>query len=280
MQGGCCTGGNTGIKLAEDVADIVLNVKNLVVQLEGDEPRTMTLSASGPGDVTAELIDADTAVTILNKDLVLATLTDAVDFEMELRVAKGRGYVPASEQFNADEDQEIGRIPVDAIYSPVQRVRYKVEDTRVGQRTNYDKLILEVWTNGTASPEMALVEAAKIFRKHLNPFVHYQVPGEDAIVAESAVLADEEKEKEVQRLRDMLSKPIEDLDLSVRARNCLDAENLASVGELVRRTEADLLRIKNFGKTSLKEIKKKLTDLGLSLGMDLPDNAVPSESRS
>ena len=143
----------------EDVTDIILNIKNLVVKLEGDEPKTMKLAAMGPGEVTADLIEADPSITILNKDLVIATLTDKREFEMEFRVAKGRGYVPASEQYNAREDQDIGLIPVDSIFSPVQRVRYKVEDTRVGQRTNYDKLTLEIWTNGTVIPEMALVEA-------------------------------------------------------------------------------------------------------------------------
>lgn len=257
--------------VAEDVADIVLNVKNLVVQLEGDEPRTMTLSASGPGDVTAELIDADTAVTILNKDLVLATLTDAVDFEMELRVAKGRGYVPASEQYNADEDQEIGRIPVDAIYSPVQRVRYKVEDTRVGQRTNYDKLILEVWTNGTASPEMALVEAAKIFRKHLNPFVQYFDVGSDRVSEEAAKAASIDDE-----LIRKLQMPISELELSVRASNCLESAKINTVGELVAHAESDLLKVRSFGKTSLREVKRKLQEMNLDLGMSLPEGAAPS----
>ncbi|MEM6553488.1 MAG: DNA-directed RNA polymerase subunit alpha, partial [Planctomycetota bacterium] len=133
--------------VTEDVTDIILNVKNMVVSLEGDEPRTMRLEAQGPGDVTADLIEADTSVTIHNPEYVLATLTKAVDFDMEFTVEKGRGYVPASEHYETGEDQEVGVIPVDAIYSPVQRVRYKVEDTRVGQKTNYDKLTLEVWTN-------------------------------------------------------------------------------------------------------------------------------------
>src|SRR5262245_22265803 len=163
----------------EDVVDILLNVMNLIVKLEGDEPKTMKLAAMGPGEVTADLIEADASITILNKDLVLATLTEKREFEMEFRIAKGRGYVPGSEQYNSKEDQEIGLIPVDAIFSPVQRVRYKVEDTRVGQRTNYDKLTLEIWTNGTVTPEMALVEAAKILRKHLNPFVQYFEIGAD-----------------------------------------------------------------------------------------------------
>jgi len=253
----------------EDVCDIVLNVKNMVVELEGDTPRTMTLAASGPGDVTADLIEADTAVTIHNKDLILATLTDEIDFEMEFTVEKGRGYVPASEQYKSDEDQEIGRIPVDAIFSPVQRVRYKVEDTRVGQRTNYDKLVLEVWTNGTVTPEMALVEAAKILRKHLNPFVQYFDVGQDRVSDAAAAAAGVDDE-----LVRKLMMPINEMDLSVRASNCLESAKILTVGELVSHSEADLLKVRSFGKTSLREVKRKLTEMHLDLGMTLPEGVV------
>ena len=250
----------------QDVTDIVLNVKNLVVALDGDEAKTMTVAATGPGDVTAELIEADPSVTIVNKDLVLATLTDKVDFEMELRVNKGRGYVPASEQYNRQEDQEIGVIHVDAIYSPVQRVRYKVEETRVGQRTNYDKLILDIWTNGTVTPEMALVEAAKILRKHLNPFVQYFEMGTQLVSEEAAKAAGVDEE-----LIRKLNMPIGELDLSVRASNCLESARIATVADLVIRTDGDLLKVRSFGRTSLREVKKKLVDIGLDLGMKLPE---------
>jgi DNA-directed RNA polymerase subunit alpha len=258
----------------EDVTDIVLNVKNLIVKLEGDEPKTMRLAAMGPGEVTADLIEADTAVTILNKDLVLATLTDKREFEMEFRVAKGRGYVPAAEQYTAKEDQEIGLIPVDAIYSPVQRVRYKVEDTRVGQRTNYDKLTLEIWTNGTVTPEMALVEAAKIFRKHLNPFVQYFEIGQERVSEEAAAAAGVDEE-----LIRKLNMPISELELSVRASNCLESARIETVAQLVSQTDADLLKLRSFGRTSLREVKRKLQDLGLELGMELPEgvNAAPPQ---
>lgn len=250
----------------EDITDIVLNVKDLVVKLEGDEPRTMRLAATGPGEVTADLIEADTNVTIINKDLVIATLTEAVDFEMELRVAKGRGYVPASEQYSRDQDQEIGLIPIDAIYTPVQRVRYKVEDTRVGQKTNYDRLTLEVWTNGTVTPEMAIVEAAKILRKHLNPFVQYLEVGKERVseVASAAATVDDE-------LVRRLNMPISELELSVRASNCLESAAIATVGQLVARAESDLLKVRSFGRTSLREVKKKLQDIGLTLGMPIPE---------
>ena len=255
----------------EDVTDIVLNVKSLVVSMEGEDERTMRLQAEGPGEVTADLIEADTSITIHNKELVLATLTKAVDFDMEFVVKKGRGYVPASEQYQDGEDQEVGLIPVDAIYSPVTRVRYKVEDTRVGQRTNYDKLTLEIWTNGTVTPEMALVEAAKILRKHLNPFVQYFDLG-SATASESAAAAARVDEELIRKLQ----MPLGELDLSVRASNCLEAAKITVVSDLVSLTDSELLKLRSFGKTSLREIKRKLADIGLSLGMELPEEITQS----
>jgi len=250
----------------EDVSEIILNVKNIIVKLEGDEPRTMKLAARGPGEVTADLIEADAAVTILNKDLVIASLTDKVDFEMELRVAKGRGYVPAAEQYSKVDEQEIGLIPLDAIFSPVERVRYKVEETRVGQKTNFDKLILDIWTDGTITPEMALVEAAKILRKHLNPFVQYFDVGEEFVSPEAAAAASVDEE-----LIRKLNMPISELDLSVRASNCLESARIQTVADLVSKSDADLLKVRSFGRTSLREVKKKLTDINLDLGMSLPE---------
>jgi DNA-directed RNA polymerase subunit alpha len=258
----------------EDVTDIVLNVKSLVVKMDSDQPSVMHLRASGPGQVTADLIEADPSVTILNKNLVIATLTDKVPFEMELRVAKGRGYVPASEQYSATDEQEIGLIPVDAIYSPVQRVRYKVEETRVGQKTNYDKLVLDVWTNGTVTPEMALVEAAKILRKHLNPFVQMFDVGRDLVSEEAAAAASVDEE-----LIRKLTMPLSGLDLSVRASNCLESARMVTVADLVTKSENDLLKLRSFGRTSLREVKKKLEDLGLSLGMTLPEGVSVSPSQ-
>ncbi|MCA9292752.1 MAG: DNA-directed RNA polymerase subunit alpha [Phycisphaerales bacterium] len=250
----------------EDVTDIILNIKNLVVKLDADEPRTMRLAATGPGEVTADLIEADTAITIVNKDLVICTLTEEVDFEMELTVSRGRGYVPAAEQYRDDEEQEIGIIAVDAIYSPVQRVRYKVDETRVGQKTNYDKLTMDVWTDGTVTPEMAMVEAAKILRKHLNPFVQFADAGEQRVSEEAAAAASIDDE-----LIRKLMMPVGDLDLSVRASNCLESAKIATVAELVTKPESELLKVRSFGKTSLREVKRKLADLGLALGMPLPD---------
>ena len=252
--------------VTEDVTDIILNVKGMIVTIDGDEPKTMKLLAEGPGEVTCDLIDADTSITVHNKDHVLATLTKEVDFDIEFLVNKGRGYVPGREQFENTEDQEVGLIPVDALYSPVTRVRYKVEDTRVGQKTNYDRLTLEVWTDGTVTPEMALVEAAKILRKHLNPFVQYFELG-DATATATAAAAARVDDELIRKLR----MGIGELDLSVRAGNCLETANVKTVADLVRHTESDLLKVRSFGRTSLREVKRKLVDLNLALGMEMPD---------
>lgn len=257
----------------EDVTDIILNIKNMVVSLDSDETKTMRLQAEGPGEVTCDLIEADTSLTIHNPSSVLATLTKQVDFDMEFIVEKGRGYVPASEQYNnPGEEQEVGLIPVDAIFSPVTRVRYKVEDTRVGQKTNYDKLALEVWTNGTISPEMALVEAAKILRKHLNPFVQYFELGKEA-ASETAAAAAKVDEELIRKLE----MPTTELDLSVRAANCLESARIITVADLVSMDESELLKVRSFGRTSLREVKRKLIDLGLELGMELPAEVETTE---
>lgn len=253
----------------EDVTDIVLNVKSIVVRLHDSGPKTMTVSANKAGPVTAGDIVADPAIEVLNKSLVLATLTEAVAFKMEMVVENGRGYVPASERIaDADRfDQEIGRVMLDAVYSPVTRVRYVTEDTRVGQRTNYDKLILEIWTNGTVSPEMALVESAKILRKHVNPFVQYFELGDETVTSSQIAEAAPAEQAVDEAVAQKLNMPIQELELSVRASNCLDSAKIETVGQLVKMTDADLLKIRSFGKTSLREVKRKLADIGLSLTM-------------
>jgi len=259
----------TSIKgVMEDVTNIVLNVKNLVIRLRDEGPREMSVSAKKTGLVTAGDIVVDQSIEVIDRDVVLATLTEDVNFEMEMVVENGRGYVPSSERIAAADrfDQEIGRILLDAVYSPVTRVRYTTEDTRVGRRTNYDKLILEVWTNGTITPEMALVEAAKILRKHINPFVQYSEVKEQ-VVTEQITEEVTEEESVDEELAEKLKTPIAELELSVRASNCLESMNVETVGQLMKMTEVDLLKIRSFGKTSLREIKRKLVDLGLSLGM-------------
>ena len=254
----------------EDVTDIILNVKSLVVKLDADEPKEMRLVAKKAGAVTAGQIEADPAVTIINKDLVIATLTEDVTFDMTLMVDKGRGYVTASENIGDDEEQEIGLIAVDSIYSPVTRVRYATEDARVGQKTDYDRLMLEIWTNGTLTPEMALVEASKILRKHLNPFVQYFELGSDTATDDALMaLRDSNQSLVDPELQKKLEMPVQELDLSVRANNCLESAKIQTVRDLVKKTDADLLKVRSFGKTSLREVKRKLADLGLSLGMDL-----------
>ncbi len=251
----------------EDITEIVLNIKKLVVRMQGETTRVMTVSADKAGPVTAGMIQCDPSIQIVNTDLVLATLTEDVTFEMEMEIGNGRGYCPAAERINEMDrfDQEVGRIEVDAIYSPVLRVRYKTEDTRVGQRTNYDKLILEIWTDGTVTPHMALVEAAKILRKYINPFIQYDQLGEETVEEEAAIEQDEGAVDE--ELAAKLAMPIEGLDLTVRSSNCLESNNIQTVGQLVSMTDADLLKIRSFGKTSLREVRRKLTEMGLSLGM-------------
>jgi DNA-directed RNA polymerase subunit alpha len=254
----------------EDVTDIVLNVKQIIVRMQGDAPRTVKLSADKVGPVTAGMIQCDSSVEILNPDLVIATLTEDVKFEMELGIGTGRGYSTAAERIAQKDrfDQQLGLIEVDAIYSPVLRVRYKTEDTRVGQRTNYDKLILEIWTDGTVAPQIALVEASKILRKYINPFVQYSELEEETVEQEAAA-TETGKAAVDEELAAKLAMPIEQLNLTVRSSNCLESNNIQTVGQLVSMAEADLLKIRSFGKTSLREVRQKLADLGLSLGMQV-----------
>jgi len=253
----------------EDVTEIVLNVKNLVIRLTGEGPKTMRISANKPGVLKAADIEADSSIEIVDKEQVIATLTEDVSFEMEMVVENGRGYVPAAERVAAGDRfvQEIGRIELDTVYSPVTRVRYTTEDTRVGQRTNYDRLILEIWTNGTVRPEMALVEAAKILRKHINPFVQYFEIGRKTVSGKITEIEQEQEEVIDEELLQKLNTPVVELELSVRASNCLESVKVETVGQLVEMTDAELLKIRSFGKTSLREIKRKLADMGLSLGM-------------
>jgi DNA-directed RNA polymerase subunit alpha len=249
--------------VVEDVTDIVLNVKSLVVKNYSDQPRMLRVQKNTRGVVTGADVQTDDQVEVINKNHVIATLTEDVPFELEMVVENGRGYVPASER--QASIQEIGVIPVDAAFSPVVRVRYEVEETRVGQKTNYDKLTMEIWTNGSVSPEMALVEAAKILRKHLNPFVQLSELG-PAVFSQprtvGAVGLDPATEAK-------LSMTLAELNLSVRAMNCLESENIRTVRDLVVRTPEQLLAVRNFGETTLNEVIEKLADIGLRLGMRL-----------
>ncbi|MBC8310469.1 MAG: DNA-directed RNA polymerase subunit alpha [Phycisphaerales bacterium] len=249
----------------QDMVDIVLNVKGLIVDVDSDEPKVLRLSASGPGEVTADLIESDSSVTVYNPDHVIATLTDKIDFEMELTLERGRGYVPAAEQYATKDEQIIGELPIDAVFSPVQRVRYRVENTRVGQQTNFDRLILDIWTDGTVSPEMCLVESAKILRKHLNAFVQFDSLGKAVVSAEAAAAAAVDEE-----LIRKLEMSTADLDLTVRSSNCIELAQIKTVAQLVSLNDRELLGLRSFGRTSLREIKRKLEDLGLTLAMQMP----------
>jgi DNA-directed RNA polymerase subunit alpha len=249
--------------VVEDVTDIVLNVKALVVKNHSEQMRVLRIEKNTRGVVSGADVLADEQVEVINKNHVLATLTEDVPFVMELVVENGRGYVAAMERMN--QVQGIGVIPVDSAFSPVIRVRYEVEETRVGQKTNYDKLTTEIWTNGSITPEMALVEAAKILRKHLNPFVQYgELGGKVHAESRSSHVGLDPG------LETKLAMPVSDLNLSVRATNCLESENITTVRDLVTRTEEQLLDVRNFGETTLNEVREKLTDIGLRLGMRLP----------
>ncbi len=246
--------------IVEDVTEIVLNVKSLIVRNSSEATRVITLESNKAGVLTGADVETDADVEIINPNHVIATLTKDVPFMMEMVVENGRGYVPSTE--HSVVDHEIGIIPIDAVFSPVTRVRYQVEDTRVGQKTNYDRLILEVWTDGSVSPELGLIEAAKILRKHLNPFVQYRELGPSIFSAGRGGSGSAEAQ-----LESKLNLKLAELRLSVRANNCLESENIATLRDLVQRTEDQLLEVRNFGDTTLNEVREKLAQYGLHLGM-------------
>lgn len=250
--------------IVEDVTDVILNIKSLVVKNYSENTRIIRIDKSTKGVITGGDVITDDQVEVINKNHVLATLTADVPVEIEMVVENGRGYVPATE--HSPNVQEIGIIPIDAVYSPVVRVRYEIEETRVGQKTNYDKLTMEIWTNGSVGPEMALIEAAKILRKHLNPFVQYSELGSQ-VHAENRSAAFGSSDA---ALESKLSMNLAELNLSVRATNCLESENINTVRDLVTRTPDQLLEVRNFGDTTLNEVKEKLSEMGLRLGMRVP----------
>jgi DNA-directed RNA polymerase subunit alpha len=250
--------------VVEDMTDIVLNVKALVVKNHSESTKVLRIEKNVRGAVTGADVQTDESVEVVNKNHVIATLTDDVPFVLEMVIENGRGYIPASE--HSPNVQEIGIIPIDAIFSPIIRVRYEVDETRVGQKTNYDRLAMEIWTDGTVSPELALVESAKILRKHLNPFVQYTELGSTVYSEGSSISAVGSDAA----LEAKLNMSLAELRLSVRATNCLESENISTVRDLVQRYEDDLLEVRNFGDTTLVEVKAKLDELGLQLGMRVP----------
>lgn len=248
-----------GVK--EDIVDIILQVKNLVILSHTPETKRVKISANGPCVVTAGMIESDGDVEIVNKDLVICTLSAGATFNMTMVVETGKGYVTAEE--NRPSDAPIGFIPVDSLFSPVKRVSYKVEDTRVGQATDYDKLTMTVETDGTVSPEMAIGLAARILQDQLQSFISF----------EEEVVQEEEKEEELPFNKDLLKK-VDELELSVRSQNCLKNDNIVYIGDLVSKTDSEMLKTPNFGRKSLNEIKDVLAAMGLKFGMEV-DNWPP-----
>jgi DNA-directed RNA polymerase subunit alpha len=254
--------------ISDDVTDIILNVKSLVVKNASEQPQTIRVDRHNRGVVTgADIITDGTSVQIINPEHRIATLTGDVPFVMDMTVENGRGYRTADE--NAGKEREITVIPVDSSFSPVVRVKYEIEETRVGQKTNYDRLVLEIWTNGTVTPQMALVEGAKILRKHLNPFIQYSEPGPELPIEDrlDGQAGGDTIDHELER---KLNMSLAELELSVRATNCLESEGITTVRDLVIRTDEELLEVRNFGETTLREVKLKLQERGLHLGMKLP----------
>lgn len=244
-------------EVVEDTPEIINNLKHLQIRLPEDmEQKIITIECKGPGELRGEDLERDNDVEIINKDLKIATLMGKAKFDMEIQVDLGRGYVPA--ELNEKYIEISGTIPVDAVFSPVKRVKYNIENCRVGHRSDYDKLVMEVNTDGSISPEDAVAEAAKIIKDHFSIFINFD---------EDAIGGDEDIDEEEERIRAILDTPVDELELSVRSSNCLKNANIKSIGDLTRRTEDDIAKTRNFGKKSLQEIKEKLSEWNLTLGM-------------
>jgi DNA-directed RNA polymerase subunit alpha len=244
-------------EMVEDTPDFINNLKQLQLRLGGDlEEKTILVEAKGARTLTAKDLAVDNDVEVINGAFPIATLMDKANLEIEIQINLGRGYVPAER--NEKYIEVIGTIPIDAIFSPIQKVKYSVENTRVGQRTDYDKLILEIWTDGTITPDDALAEAAKIAKDHFTIFINFD---------EAEAGGDDEIDEEEERIRALLDTPVEELELSVRSSNCLRNANIRTIGDLTKKTEDEITKTRNFGKKSLQEIRDKLQARGLDLGM-------------
>jgi DNA-directed RNA polymerase subunit alpha len=252
--------------VVEDATDIILNLKQVPFKLSGDAPKAIYLRADQPAVVTSGMIEADADVEILDKDVYIATVSEGGKLDMEMRLKRGRGYVSADKNF--EEDLGIGFIPIDSVHSPVRKCNYTVEAARLGQITDYDKLTLEIWTNGSVSPADALGLAAKLLKDHMNIFINFEEELE-------TMTSSDDRKPEIRN--ENLNRSVEELELSVRSYNCLKNANIQTIGELVQKTEAEMLKTKNFGRKSLNEIKEILASMGLSLGMKIDEhgNAVP-----
>ncbi|MBI2679259.1 MAG: DNA-directed RNA polymerase subunit alpha [Candidatus Koribacter versatilis] len=254
--------------VVEDATDIILNLKQVPFKLNGEGPKAIYLKSDQPGVVTSGMIEADGDVEILDKDVYIATISEGGKLDMEMRLKRGRGYVAADKNF--DEDLGLGFIPIDSVHSPVRKCNYTVEAARLGQITDYDKLTLEIWTNGSVTPTDALGLAAKLIKDHMAIFINF----EEELEAEAA----SDSKPEIRN--ENLNRSVEELELSVRSYNCLKNANIQTIGELVQKSEAEMLKTKNFGRKSLNEIKEILSSMGLSLGMRIDEqgNAVPNQS--
>ena len=252
--------------VVEDATDIILNLKQIPFKLSGDGPKTIYLRSDAAGVVTSANIEADADVEILDRNVYIATVSEGGKVDMEMRLKRGRGYVAADKNF--DEDLGLGYIPIDSVHSPVRKCNYVVEAARLGQITDYDKLTLEVWTNGSVRPADAVGLGAKLLKDHMNIFINF----EEELELEAA---DAERKPEIRN--ENLNRSVEELELSVRSYNCLKNANIQTIGELVQKTEAEMLKTKNFGRKSLNEIKEILSTMGLGLGMKIDEhgNAVP-----
>jgi DNA-directed RNA polymerase subunit alpha len=252
--------------VVEDATDIILNLKQIPFKLSGDGPKQIYLRSDRPGIVTSGMVEADADVEVLDKDVYIATVSEGGKLDMEMRLKRGRGYISADKNF--DDDLGLGFIPIDSVHSPVRKVNYSVEAARLGQVTDFDKLTLEVWTNGSVTPPDAVGLAAKLLKDHMNIFINF----EEEMEASSP---SEERKPEIRN--EYLNRSVEELELSVRSYNCLKNANIQTIGELVQKTEGEMLKTKNFGRKSLNEIKEILGSMGLGLGMKIDEhgNAVP-----
>ena len=251
--------------VVEDATDIILNLKQIPLKMNVEDPKILRLSVEQPGPVTSGMIQDDPDVEILDKDVYLATVSEGGSLQIEMRIKIGRGYVAAEK--NLDEDLPIGYIPIDSVHSPIRKVNYTVEAARLGQMTDYDKLTLDVWTNGAVSPPDAVGLAAKLLKDHMTIFINFE---------EAAEVEATPQEKTVTSRNENLDRSVEELELSVRSYNCLKNANITTIRELVQKTEPEMLKTKNFGRKSLNEIKEILSAMGLSLGMKFDERGAPA----
>ncbi len=244
-------------ELVEDTPEVISNLKQLQIKLSNDmDQKVLLVECRGPGEITGKDLELDNDISIINKEHKIATMMDGANIDIELQIDLGRGYIPA--EINEKYIEVLGTIPIDAVFSPIKRVKYNIENTRVGQRSDYDKLVLDVWTDGTLPPEDALAEAAKIAKDHFTIFINFD---------EDSIGGDEDIDEDEERIRQILDTPVEELELSVRSSNCLKNANIKTIGDLTHKTEEEIAKTRNFGKKSLLEIKEKLSEWGLSLGM-------------